>query len=249
MRAQSHVVGVTLLLGVTVVALGSLTIVAGTLLEAGSASADATRVAGELDETLRPVETTGPRVGQVHFAGGTLSTVQREIRIINRSGPGVITEESVGGLVFEASDRRVAYVGDAVVAGQPGSAWLESGLPITSSERNGVLVVGVPRLQAGDVTVGGTRASMSDAGTGGGTTVTLATNVSHDRVDLGTGNFSVAVETETPRPFERYFEAQNATVTRQDFDGDGVESVVAEYPHQRRGYMVVHNLSLEVHGG
>jgi len=73
--------------------------------------------------------------------------------------------------------------------------------------------------------------------------------VSHTRTDLGTGEFVVAVETATPGPFERYFEGQNASVSRADFDGDGVESVVAEYPGQRRGYLVVHDLSLEVNGG
>lgn len=61
MRGQSHVVGVALLLGISVVALGSLTVVVGSLVDAGTASANAMRVADEMDGALRPVETTGHR--------------------------------------------------------------------------------------------------------------------------------------------------------------------------------------------
>ncbi|MFB6232804.1 MAG: type IV pilin [Haloarculaceae archaeon] len=237
MRAQSHVVGVALLLGISVVALGSLTVAVGVLVDSGTASADAARVADELDAALKPVETTGPRSGQVHFTGGTLSTVQREVRVLDESG--VVDSRRVGGLVFESGDRRVAYVAGAVVRGQPGSAWLAAEPPITASERTAVLVAGIPRLQAGSVAVSG----------GAATAATLETNVSHTRTALGTDTYSVAVETETHRPFERYFADQNASVRRTDLDGDGIESVVAEYPGEREGYLVVHNLSLEVNGG
>ncbi len=237
MRAQSHVVGVALLLGVTVVALGSLTVAVGVLIDAGTASADATRVADELDSALQPVETTGPHTGRVHFTGGSLYTVEREVRV--RNGSGVVASRSVGGLVFESGDRRVAFLAGAVVRGQRGNAWFAADPPILASERTAVLVAGVPRLEAGDTAVSGE----------GGTTATLETNVSHDRVALGEDNYSVAIETTTPRPFERYFEEQNASVRRTDFDGDGVESVVAGYPGQRDGYLVVHNLSLEVTSG
>jgi len=237
MRAQSHVVGVALLLGITVVALGGLTVAVGALVDAGTASADAARVADELDAALQPVETTGYRAARVHFTGGSLHTVEREVRLLENGS--VVDTRSVGGLVFESGDRRIAYLAGAVVRGRPGAAWLAADPPVTASERNAVLVAGVPRLGAGHVAVSGE----------GGTAVTLATNVSHTRTDLGTGKFAVAIETATPGPFERYFEGQNASVSRVDFDGDGVESVVAEYPGQRRGYLVVHDLSLEVNGG
>jgi hypothetical protein len=78
---------------------------------------------------------------------------------------------------------------------------------------------------------------------------TLETNVSHARTDLGTGKYAVALETRTPEPFERYFRAQNATVMRRTFAGDRHESVVARYPGMREGYVVVHDLGLEVNGG
>ncbi len=237
MRAQSHVVGVALLLAVTAVALGGLTVATGELVDSGTASADAARVADELDAAVQPVETTGPHTGRVHFADGSLQTVEREVRVLENGS--VVAAHATGGLVFETGDRRVANVAGAVVRGEPGRAWLVAEPPVTSSERTAVLVVGVPRLEAGHVTVAGE----------GATSVTLATNVTHARTDLGEGNFAVAVETATPRPFERYFEGGNASVSRSDFDDDGVESVVATYPGRRQGYLVVHNLSLEVAGG
>jgi hypothetical protein len=237
MRAQSHVVGVALLLGVSVVALGGLTVAVGTLVDAGAASADAARVAEELDAALQPVEATGPRTGRVQFTGGRLHTVQREVRLLENGS--VVDSRAVGGLVFDSGDRRVAFLAGAIVRGRPGHAWLVADPPVTASGRNSVVVAGVSRLEAGHVAVSGD----------GGASVTLETDVSHARTDLGNGQFGVAVETTTPRPFERYFSDQNASVSRVDLDGDGVESVVATYPGQRRGYLVVHNLSLEVNGG
>jgi hypothetical protein len=237
MRAQSHVVGVALLLGLTAVALGGLTAATGALVDSGTASADTARVADELDAAIQPVETTGQHARRVHFADGSLQSVEREVRVLENGS--VVAAHTTGALVFETGDRRVAVAAGAVVRGQPGGAWLVTDPPVTSSERTAVLVVGVPRLEAGHVAIAGE----------GATSVTLATNVSHARTDLGTGNFAVAVETTTPRPFERYFEGQNASVSRTDFDGDGVESVVATYPGRRQGYLVVHNLSLEVASG
>jgi hypothetical protein len=237
MRAQSHVVGVALLLGLTVVALGGLTLVVGSIVDAGTASADATRVADELDTALRPVETTGPRTRQVHFTDGSLHTVHRDLCLLENGS--VVEGYGVGALVFETGDRRVAFLAGAVVRGQGDGAWLASDPPITASERTAVLVAGVPRLEAGDLAVGAGRSAA----------VRLRTNVSHRRTDLGRGEYGVAIETSTPRPFARYFSDQNASVTVRDMDGDGVPSVVATYADRRRGYLVVHNLSLEVHGG
>jgi len=237
MRAQSHVVGVALLLGITAVALGTLTVAVGELVESGTASADAARVADELDAAIQPVETTGPHAGKVHFAGGSLGSVDRDVRVLENGS--VVASYSAGGLVFKSGDRRVASVAGAVVRGRPGAGWFSARPPIFASDRSAVLVVGVPRLGVDHAAVAGR----------GTTTVTLRSNVSHARTDLGEGNFAVAVETATPHPFERYFESQNATVSRQHLDGDGVGSVVAEYPGRRQGYLVVHNLSLEVAGG
>jgi hypothetical protein len=237
MRAQSHVVGVAVLLGLTVVALGGLTLAVGSLVDAGTASADATRVAEELDTALQPVETTGPRTRPVHFTDGKLHTVRRDVRILENGS--VVEGYGAGALVFETGDRRVAFLAGAVVRGRGDGAWLRSEPPITASRPNAVLVVGVPRLGAGDLAVSAGRSAA----------VRLRTNVSHRRTALGQGRYGVAIETVTPRPFARYFSEQGASVTVRDLDGDGVGSVVATYTDRRRGYLVVHDLSLEVNGG
>ena len=236
-RAQSHVVGVALLLGITTIALGGLTVTVGSVVDAQTATADATRVADGMDRALQPASTTGPHAGQVRFAGGQLSTVERDLRVL-RNGT-VVDTVGVDALVFEADDRRVAFLAGALVQGTSGNAWLTRDPLVTDSERTAVVAVGAPRLGAGRIARAGA----------GPTTLTLRTNVSHARRDLGRGRYAVALETATPEPFERYFERNNATVGRRDFDGDGTPSVVASYPGVRQGYLVVHDLALEVDDG
>jgi len=235
-RGQSHVVGVALMLGLTVATLGALTAGVGTVLESQAAAADASQVASDLDAALDE-QAHGYHSGRVRFSEGMLSAADRTVRVL-RNGS-VVGEVDAGALVFESGDRRAAYLAGAVVRGRSGGAWLTEAPSVTSSARNGVLVVGVPRLGADVTGVGGT----------GGAAATLETNVTHTRVDLGRGEFAVAVETATPDALARHFREENATVSRQDFDGDGTPSVVAEYPARRQGYLVVHDLALEVGDG
>lgn len=235
-RGQSNVVGVAVLLGLAVVSLGVLTAAIGAVVEDNAASADARRVAVDLDAALAPVEATGPRRGRVSFSEGRLYTVERELRVLNDSG--VIRRVRVGGLVFESERRRVGYVAGAIVRGPPGNAVMAEPPPLTASrDAGGVLIVGAPRLN-GSGGVAGTEVS-----------ATLRTDVTHARSALGTETFGVAVETRTPGPLERYFSGRGATVERRDLDGDGIPSVVARFPGEREGYLVIHDLDLEVTGG
>jgi len=236
-RAQSHVVGVALMLGISVLALGALTVGVGEVIDAQTAQADATRIADEMDAALQPVSHTGPHADTLTFADGTLRTVERDLRVY-RNGS-LVADRSVDALVFTAEDRRVAFLAGAVVRGRHGGEWLAADPPITQSERTDVLVVGAPVLGTDDVAVSGT----------GGATVSLQTNVSHDRQVLGPGTYRVALETTTPAAFDSYFAGHNASLTRRDIDGDGVASTVASYPGTRRGYLVTHALSLEVADG
>jgi len=224
------------MLGLTVAALGALTAGVGTVLDSQAAAADASQVASDLDAALDE-RAHGYHSGRVRFSEGSLSTADRTVRVL-RNGS-VVGAVDAGALVFESGDRRAAYIMGAVVRGRGGGAWLTEPPSVTSSGRNDVLVVGVPRLGADEAGVGGT----------GGAAVTLETNVTHSRADLGRGEFAVAVETTTPDPLARHFREANATVTRRDFDGDGTPSVVARYPGRRQGYLVVHDLALEVGDG
>lgn len=236
MRGQANVVGVALLVGITVVALGALTASVGTVVEENAARADAQRVAEALDDAIAPVETTGRHRGRVSFADGRLHSVERDVRIMDATG--VVERISAGGLIFETGDRRVAAVAGAVVRGRGKGAGVHAPPPITATDGAGVLVVGVART-------GGTHVDVA----GSDVRLTLRTTVDHSRTDLGNGTYRVAVETATPVPWERFFERRNATVTRKELDGDGVESVVASFPGERRAYLVVHDLDLEVGRG
>ncbi|MFC7176295.1 DUF7289 family protein [Halosegnis marinus] len=231
MRAQANVVGVAILVGVTVVALGTLTAAIGAVVEEDAARADARRVADGFGSALEPVEATGPRRGTLAFVEGDLRPVDRQVRVLN--GSGVVAAVEADALVFEAGERRVTYLGGAVVRGRPPGGSMHTPPPITASRDGGALVVGVARL--GD-----------PGAVGGSGRVAVRTNVSHERTDLGTGTFRVAVETATPRPWRAYFERAGATVTTRDLDGDGVPSVVARFPGERRAWLVVHDLRAEV---
>lgn len=244
-RAQANVVGVALLLGVAVVSLGTLTAAVGTVVEDHTARTDTARVTTDLDAALDPVTTTGRNRGRVSFAEGTLRTAERDLRVLD--GDGVVERVRVGALVYERpGGGRVAFVAGALVSGRGPAAGLVAPLPLTASQHppdadegegeTGVLVVGAARL-------GGTTTSVS----GGGTTV-LRTDVSHRRIDLGTGRYRVAVETRTPDALAESFRERGATVTTREFDDDGIPSVVGSFDGERRAYLVVHDLSLEVDG-
>jgi flagellin-like protein len=241
MRGQSNVVGVALLLGVTVVALGTLTASVGVVVERNAANADAARVAADFEGALEPIETTGRNRDRVSFTGGTLRTVERELRVLDESG--VVHTAQVDALTFTAGRHRVAFLSGAVVSGREGQSRLHRPPPITASEdgEDGVLVVGAAVLNASQVAVSGTA---SDG-------VVLRTTVTHERVALGNDTYRVAVETRDPQVWSEFFQRQGATVETQsrDFDGDGVESVVVRFPGVRAGYVVVHDMHLEVDRG
>lgn len=237
MRAQSHVVGVALMLGVAVLALGTLTAGVGTLIDSQTASADAQRVADGFDRAVQGAERTGVHSHQIHFAEGQIRTVNRTMRILENDS--VVATIEVDALVYEHSEGRVVSLAGAVIRDSGASAALADPPSIAHSERNEVLMVGAPELAAGRVSISG----------GGGVTTTIRTNVSHDRRELGTGEFAVAIETDCPDPFRRFFTDQRATVESRHFADDETDSVVASYHGLRDGYLVTHNLRLEVGHG
>ncbi|WP_424000286.1 DUF7289 family protein [Haloarcula salina] len=236
-EAQSHVVGVVLLLGLTVVALGGLTAVVGTVVDGHTATADEARVANTFDASLRPVEQTGHRTVRVRVSEGRLTTVDRELRVLDDAG----TQRTVpiDAMVYESDSSRVGYLGGAVVRGPPGNARLERRPRVTATRDDTAVIVGAPVLNASDVAVSGS----------GGVTATLRLNVSHERETLPATNYSVALETATPRPIEAAFQRVGATTRVTDLDGDGVDSVVATFPGERTLYLIRHDMRTEVRHG
>lgn len=230
-RAQSHVVGVALLLAITTISMGALTAGVGTIVESNAAAADADRVADSL-AAIDPSESTGVERHEVAFGQGSLTLEQRTVRVLDDDG--VATSHSADALVFEAGDRRVTFLAGAVVRGHGNASVLGETPPIATGD--GLLLVGLPVLNASGT------ASVA----GESVTATLRTDTSHDRRALGDGEYRLAVETATPGAWEEYFAETNASVRRRTFGGDEHGSVVAAFPGDRTGYLVVHDTELEV---
>ncbi|GAA0287294.1 DUF7289 family protein [Halobacterium noricense] len=230
-RGQSNVVGVAVLLGVTVVALGLLTASVGTVVDQHAAASDAQRVASDLDEALQPVETTGVRRGSVSFTRGSLDTLDREVRVLDSGGNASVVDANA--LRFSTGNRGATYLAGSVLA--HGDGWSRTRSPVTVTADPDVLVVSVPALR-GDVA----------RTASGGVTYTLRSNVSHERRNLGRGGYRVAVETEHTDAVRAQFERWNATVSQRDIDGDGTPSVVADFPGARTAYVVVHETAVTV---
>ncbi|MGM0590009.1 MAG: DUF7289 family protein [Halobacteriota archaeon] len=221
-----------LLVLVTMVSLGALTATAGVVVEESIAAADTERVAGQLSDAVEPTAVAGVTRSRVSFADGRLRTVERTVRVLNESD--VVEARVVDGLVYEGEGRQVRAVAGAVVVGTDRPR-LYRHPPITVGEQS--LVVGIPVL--------GVEANTVGAGSEP-TTVEVRTNATHTRIPLGTGRHRVAVETSTPSAWEAFFDERGATTRREDFDGDGVESVVARFPRAKTTYVVVHEMRMEV---
>lgn len=238
-RGQSTLVGVAVLLAVTVLSVGALTVAVGETVERGATAADASRVADDAVGLTSPTERTG-RV-RLRFAGGRVSTVDREVRVLNGSGP--VRTVDVGGVVYERGRHRVAAVAGAVVRGHGDGAWIHT--PPRLRTDRGTLLVSVVAL--------GTEPGRA-AGSAGGDGVTggiaFETAPTHGRTALPDDARRVAVETETPAAWERALTAAGASsVERRDIDGDGVESVVGTFRAVDRVFLAVHRLRAEVHTG
>ncbi len=236
-RAQSHVVGIVLLLGITTIALGGLTTVVGSIIDGQTATADERRVANALDSEFRPVEQTGPNRVDVAFSEGELATVDRELRVLTDSG--VRRAVDIGGLVYTSGSNRVGFVGGAITRGEPGNAWLVRGPPVTVTRDNDTLAVGAVTLGERGSTVSGR----------GGVTARLRTNVTHDRTALPWADYRIAIETATPEPLVRYLRDRGLSTSTRDIDGDGVPSVIAGVEGQQELQLVVHRTNTEVAGG
>lgn len=235
-RAQSHVIGVALLLGVAVISLSALTASVGVLIEQQTTSADATRVADGMDTAFSPAEMTGTHHERLSFSEGTLRSSGRQLRLL--TGSNVVRTVDVNALVFTTGNSRVAFVSGAIVRGSPGNAWLHTEPPITRSSDGDMLIVGASKTGTADAVSGA-----------GGVVATLRTNVTHTRERIGNGTYAVAIETKTPGPFNRYFADRGGTVERRDIDEDGIESVIATFGSKQEVYLVIHDLNAEVNGG
>ncbi|MFB6105608.1 MAG: type IV pilin [Halobacteriaceae archaeon] len=230
-RAQSHVVGVALLLAVTVVAMGTLTASVGTVVESGTGRADAARVADSFESLFGT--SVGRGRGTVAFTDGQLHAVRREVRVLD--GDGVVATVPANALAWSDGTRGVTYAAGAVVVETAaGAAFDRSPALVAVDDRT--LVVGV-RAVNGSV----------DVADVDGAAVTVRTTVTRRERRLGSGEWRVAVETSTPRPWAAYLRDRLGTVSRRDIDGDGTPSVVAAAGN-RSAVLIVHRQEVRTGG-
>jgi len=231
-RAQTAVVGVAILLGITVLAVGGLTATAGSIIEDGAGSAAATRVSDDLETALAPGG--GERETTVELASGTVSVVNRTVWLLDDDG--VVWAGHAGAITYADGEHRVTGVAGAVVRSDERGSRIVAPSRIAPAE--GALYVGVPVLNASGadgIATGNHRLA-----------VTLRTDAETERQRLPAAEYRIGVETETPAVWERHFEERGATTTRRDFDADGVPSVVASFGGEREVHLVVHDVRLDV---
>ncbi|RRJ29184.1 DUF7289 family protein [Halocatena pleomorpha] len=231
-RGQSHVVGIALLVGVTVISIAAITASVGVLIDQQVASADAIRVADGMEAAFDPKGTSGVRRDRLPFADGTLRPVDRQLRLID--GTTVVRSIDTDALVFTSGDQRVTFAAGAIMRGSAGEAWLHAKPMITAPPNGSTLIVGAPVIGTPDTV------------SGSGTTVTIEQNVTHERSVIGNATDAVSIETTTPGPLSWYFSERGAAVERQDLDGDGVESIIVTFRGERQTYLIVHELNVEV---
>lgn len=232
------------MIGLTVLALGGLTVAIGTVVDSGASDAEANRVAEAMTIVAEPGDVVGTAEAELRFGDGTLTTEERAIRVIDASNGSVIERVDSDVLVYSVDDYSVIGGNGAVLRGAAsGATMVESPSIVADRGNSGVLLLGAPAIDAENVSFG----------TNGPARVTLRASVSHDRRDLGERNVRVAVETAYPRAWAEFFERKGATVVNRSrtFDdgnggADAETSVVAEFPGQRQTYLVVHHTDLGV---
>lgn len=236
-RAQSHVVGVSLMIAITVIALGGLTVAVGEVVQSGASAAEADRVADGMATVADPSDVVGGAHAELRFGDGELRVENRTVRVIDADTGANWTYRS-DALVYEVDEYAVVGASNAVLRAGSGGATMVSEPSIVADRNGGVLAVGVPEIDGPEVSVSTTGAAR----------VGLRTRVEHDRVDLGQRAIRIAVETPYPRPWAEYFETIGADVVerRASYAGDRYDSVVAEFDGQRQTYVVVHDAEMEV---
>ncbi|GEM_PF-2796707 len=230
------------MIGLTVLALGGLTVAIGTVVDSGASDAEANRVAEAMTIVAEPGDVIGTAEAELRFGDGSLTTERRTIRVIDASDGSVIERVDSDVLVYTVDDYTVVGGNGAVLrSAGSGATMVERPSVVADRGSSGVLLLGAPEIDAENVSFG----------TNGQARVTLRAAVSHQRLDLGERTVRLAVQTAYPRAWAEFFERKGATVVNRSrtFTEDGADaesSVVAEFSGQRRTYLVVHQTDLEV---
>jgi len=230
------------MVGLTVLALGGLTVAIGTVVDSSASNAEANRVADAMTVVAEPGDVVGTAEAELRFGDGRLRAEERTIRLLNGTNGTVIERVDSDVLVYTVGDWTVIGGNGAVLrAGTGGATMVESPSIVADPEPTGPLLLGVPAIDATDVSIDTDTAAR----------VSLRADVDHERRDLGQRRIRVAVETAYPDAWVRYFRRSGATVVDRSRSfpnarADAETSVVAAFPGTRQTYLVVHRTDLEV---
>lgn len=226
-RGQSSVIGVAVLVAVTALSVGGLTVAAGTFVSDSVAAANTQRVADSLGE----LGDRGSGTVRVEFSGGTLHVESRTVRLLRGGEP--VETVAADTLVYEHRNRRVATLGGVLVEGRGNQSRLEGPLPMVA-DRSRLFVDVVALNASGPTAVGGSSP----------VAVAVRTNTTHEYRTHREGQYAVAVETKTPTAWERAFSERGFRLSRADFDEDGVPSVVVHAPEEATVDLAVHDVQV-----
>ncbi|WP_144799318.1 DUF7289 family protein [Halorubrum depositum] len=221
-RAQSEVIGVVLLLGLTITAVGITVALGSTALADVQSSADVQRIEGamtQVDSKASLVAHGGSTSQRVRLdpgrsadvrVDGDAGVMRIEVEAENEAGDLETVTENVtlGAMVYERGDDRVAYQGGGVWRSNAGGSWMVS--PPEFHYRGDTLTLPL-------VTIDGADGRLGDAAVVTGTSkhpegLFPSENVSNPL--LG-GNVTITVESEYAEAWGRFFETRTrANVTQ-----------------------------------
>ena len=230
-RGQSNVVGVALLVAVTVVSVGSMTVVVGDVVERRADAAASDAAVSTFEEGLDP-HRTGPSREPFAVPAGSVRVVDRTVRV--RAGTRTVLTIDADAVVYRIDNRRVASVAGAIVRGSSGRATAVR--PLSFADADGTVLFGVTALGVEGAVATDARGAV------------LRSNVTHDRRRYDAANHRIAIETTTPAALAETV-PDTAGTSRRDFDGDGVPSLVVDPSGGGRLVVTVHRLDLEVQPG
>lgn len=230
-------VGVAILLALTVASMAVVTAGVGSVVDDAAGSARSASVAEQFGSILPDTGSPGDRVGQLHVGGGTVRSVDRDVRIVGDGG--VVFERNVGALVYEHRGRRVTAHAGAVLTGTARHARFSDppNTVLAPRDRRRSIYLTLPVL---------TTSTPHDVG--GDHRLDLAVNASTQTLTLPGGTYRIAIETTTPAPWNRWFSTRNLSIESDDLDGDGIPSVVATLPPTRAVYVVVIETGVTIRG-
>lgn len=225
---QANVIGVALLLGITVVSVGAISTGVGLVVETHADAVEADRVASDL---VAVFDTADSGRGSVSFHEGRLVPLERELVV--RADGAEVTRIRTDALVYENGEARVAFHTGAIVRGEGDESHFQ---------RDPVVIVDDDLLLVGIASIG---TDVDGVAGSGGVSTTVTTNVSHERHELDADEIRLSIETSAPGAWERFLRDQGAAVGRIRGDPPIVE---ATFEGSREGFVVVHDLGVEVNG-